>query len=67
MLANDTDKSCVAAGIKALHDFDIAEPAPWAVLHRTVAETLAERNTPGEKLAGRSAPAETYKFPTREQ
>ena len=75
-LASDADRSRVAARFKALHDFEIAEPAPWAILHRTVAETLAERNAPGERLAernapgerlaGRSDPAEASRFPTRE-
>ena len=65
-LASHADRSRVTARFKALHDFEIAGPAPWAVLHRTVAETLAERNTPGERLAGRSAPTEASRFPTRE-
>ena len=66
-LASDAARSRVTARFKALHDVEVAGPAPWAALHRTVAETLAERNTPGERLAGRSAPAEASKFPTREK
>ena len=66
-LASDADRSRVAARFKALHDVEVAGPAPWAVLHRTVAETLGERNTTGGKRAGRTDPAEASRFPTREK
>ena len=64
-LASDADRSRVTAGFRALHDFEIVGPAPWAGLHRTMQSTLAERNAPGERLAGRSDPAEASRFPTR--
>ena len=66
-LASDADRSRVTASFKALHDVEIAGPAPWAGLHRAVTETPAERNAPGEKLAGRSAPESATRFPTREK
>ena len=66
-LASDADRSRVTAGFRTLHDFEIVGPAPWAGLHRTMQSMLAERNAPGERLAGRTDPAEASRFPTREK
>ena len=65
-LASDADRSRVTARFKALHDGEIVGPAPWAVLHRTMQSTLAERNAPGERLAGRTDTAEGSRFPKHE-
>ena len=65
-LPSDADRSRVAARFKALHDVEIVGPAPWAILHRRMQSTLAERNAPGERIAGRSDPAEASRFPRHE-
>ena len=65
-LPSDADRSRVAARFKALHDVEIVGPAPWAFLHRRMQSTLAERNAPGERIAGRSDPAEVSRFPRHE-
>ena len=65
-LASDADRSRVTAGFRALHDFEIVGPAPWAGLHRTMQSMLAEPNAPGERRAVRSDPAEASRFPKHE-
>ena len=42
-LKSDADRSQVVVNFKALHDVDIAGPAPWGGLHRQVAQTLGVR------------------------
>ncbi len=55
-LESDAARSRVAGNFKALHDVDIAGPAPWVGLHRQVAQTLGLR----------SNQQEASRFPTRE-
>ena len=66
-LESEAARSRVRTSFRALHDMDIAGPAPWAVLHRQVAETLGARRAAGERLAGRSGPAEASGLPARER
>ena len=56
-LTSDADRSQVARNFKALHTAVIAGPAPWAGLHREVAQTLGVR-TEGAERSGRFPTAE---------